>query len=219
MAEANIPAPESFDLKTQDAGVSGDGIALDDVGLSWSSGKEQRRRAFGDISNIDLDKRMGGHYPTAWCYISFADRAQLTVRMKNDMPKEVMIYRGFVLALFERLGAENQSRITFRYGYSPERQRLHIVLSAVALVVAIVAFLVAAFLDELHQEANGWIAYVLILLFIGMLSGVLWKSVTGGQKPNKNPRSKLRGIGGRKEADQKNAASCGEYVPKEIQAR
>ena len=26
----------------------------------------------------------------------------------------------------------------------------------------------------------------------------------------KNPRSKLRGIGGRKEADQKNAASCGE---------
>jgi hypothetical protein len=34
---------------------------------------------------------------------------------------------------------------------------------------------------------------------------------------NKNPRSKLRGIGGRKEADQKNAASCGEYVPKEIQ--
>jgi hypothetical protein len=34
----------------------------------------------------------------------------------------------------------------------------------------------------------------------------------------KNPRSKLRGIGGRKEADQKNAASCGEYVPKEIQA-
>src|SRR5580658_3578883 len=35
----------------------------------------------------------------------------------------------------------------------------------------------------------------------------------------KNPRSKLRGIGGRKEADQKNAASCGEYVPKEIQCR
>jgi hypothetical protein len=34
--------------------------------------------------------------------------------------------------------------------------------------------------------------------------------------PIKNPRSKLRGIGGRKEADQKNAASCGEYVPKEI---
>ena len=34
----------------------------------------------------------------------------------------------------------------------------------------------------------------------------------------KNPRSKLRGIGGRKEADQKNAASCGEYVPKEIYA-
>ena len=33
----------------------------------------------------------------------------------------------------------------------------------------------------------------------------------------KNPRSKLRGIGGRKEADQKNAASCGEYVPQEIQ--
>jgi hypothetical protein len=32
----------------------------------------------------------------------------------------------------------------------------------------------------------------------------------------KNPRSKLRGIGGRKEADQKNAASCGEYVPREI---
>ena len=35
----------------------------------------------------------------------------------------------------------------------------------------------------------------------------------------KNPRSKLRGIGGRKEADQKNAASCGEYVPKVIQER
>jgi hypothetical protein len=34
----------------------------------------------------------------------------------------------------------------------------------------------------------------------------------------KNPRSKLRGIGGRKEADQKNAASCGEYVPKEIKS-
>jgi hypothetical protein len=32
----------------------------------------------------------------------------------------------------------------------------------------------------------------------------------------KNPRSKLRGISGRKEADHKNAASCGEYVPKEI---
>jgi hypothetical protein len=36
---------------------------------------------------------------------------------------------------------------------------------------------------------------------------------------NKNPRSELRGIGGRKEADQKSAASCGEYVPKEIQPR
>jgi hypothetical protein len=35
----------------------------------------------------------------------------------------------------------------------------------------------------------------------------------------KNPRSKLRGIGGRKEADQKNAASCGEYVPKEIKRK
>ncbi len=33
----------------------------------------------------------------------------------------------------------------------------------------------------------------------------------------KNSRSKLRGIGGSKEADQKHAASCGEYVPKEIQ--
>jgi di/tricarboxylate transporter len=105
--------------------------------------------------------------------------------MKNDMPKEVITYRGFVLGLFQRLVAENQSRITFRYGYSPERQRLHVVLSAVALVVAIVAFVVAAFSDGLHQEDNGWIAYVLILLFIGMLSGVLWKSVTGGQKPFK----------------------------------
>src|ERR1019366_6410165 len=38
-----------------------------------------------------------------------------------------------------------------------------------------------------------------------------------GLSPIKNPRSKLRGIGGRKEADQKNAASCGEYVPREIQ--
>jgi transposase len=35
---------------------------------------------------------------------------------------------------------------------------------------------------------------------------------------NKKSRSKLRGIGGRKEADQKNAASCGEYVPKEIES-
>ena len=35
----------------------------------------------------------------------------------------------------------------------------------------------------------------------------------------KNRRSKLRGIGGRKEADQKNAASCGECVPKEIHLR
>jgi hypothetical protein len=49
------------------------------------------------------------------------------------------------------------------------------------------------------------------------------KSTKRGCKPFfdeaiiKNPRSKLRGIGGRKEADQKNAASCGEYVPKEIQ--
>src|ERR1019366_3782679 len=33
----------------------------------------------------------------------------------------------------------------------------------------------------------------------------------------KNPRSKLRGIGGRKASDQKHAASCGEYVPREIQ--
>ena len=41
----------------------------------------------------------------------------------------------------------------------------------------------------------------------------------GEQDQIKNPRSKLRGIGGRKEADQKNAASCGEYVPKEIQRR
>ena len=39
------------------------------------------------------------------------------------------------------------------------------------------------------------------------------------QKPDKNPRSKLRGIGGRKEAGQKNAASCGEYVPIVIQRR
>ena len=39
------------------------------------------------------------------------------------------------------------------------------------------------------------------------------------RKTNKNPRSKLRGIGGRKEAGQKNAASCGEYVPKVIQNR
>ena len=36
------------------------------------------------------------------------------------------------------------------------------------------------------------------------------------KKTNKNPRSKLRRIGGRKEADQKNAASCGNISPKEI---
>src|SRR5580700_2414925 len=41
--------------------------------------------------------------------------------------------------------------------------------------------------------------------------------IDGSTSSIKNPRSKLRGIGGRKEADQKNAASCGEYVPKEIQ--
>jgi len=40
--------------------------------------------------------------------------------------------------------------------------------------------------------------------------------LAGHRTQIKNPRSKLRGIGGRKEADQKNAASCGEYVPKEI---
>jgi transposase len=33
---------------------------------------------------------------------------------------------------------------------------------------------------------------------------------------DKNPRSKLRGIGGRKTSDQKHAASYGEYVPREI---
>src|SRR5580704_7823506 len=42
--------------------------------------------------------------------------------------------------------------------------------------------------------------------------------IDGSTSSIKNPRSKLRGIGGRKEADQKNAASCGEYVPKEIQS-
>ncbi|HET6233820.1 MAG TPA: hypothetical protein VFE41_02470 [Acetobacteraceae bacterium] len=43
------------------------------------------------------------------------------------------------------------------------------------------------------------------------------ETMSAAASENKNPRSKLRGIGGRKEADQKNAASCGEYVPKEIQ--
>ncbi len=45
----------------------------------------------------------------------------------------------------------------------------------------------------------------------------LWSAGDEKSYAIKNPRSKLRGIGGSKEADQKHAASCGEYVPKEIQ--
>jgi hypothetical protein len=187
MAEATTPPPgnigQTFDLETRDAGASGHGITLADATLSWTVGDQQRQRAFDDISTIDLDTRLGGHFPTATCDILFTDGVRLTVRMKNDMPNEIMIYRSFVLAFFQQLGAAHRARIIFREGYPPERQMRHVVSSAVGLVVALAALVFAISSNQLHQEDNGWIAVPLILLFVALLCGVLWKSVNAGQKP------------------------------------
>jgi hypothetical protein len=88
-----------------------------------------------------------------------------------------------VLAFFQQLGAAHRARISFREGYPPDRQRRHVVSSAVGLVVALAALVFAISSNQLRQEDNGWIAIPLILLFVVLLCGVLWKSVNAGQKP------------------------------------
>jgi hypothetical protein len=72
--------------------------------------------------------------------------------------------------------------------------------------------------QALRQSPAVPVSAVLEPFVAGTFDEAPWQAFAPKRDEIKNPRSKLRGIGGRKEADQKNAASCGEYVPKEIQS-
>ncbi len=170
---------DTFDLATRESDVWGRGVSLDGSTLAWGA---DRRGAFGDIAAIEHECEMGGDDPGARCDIFFAGGGHLTVHLNGDKPAEIAVYRAFVLTLLQRLGPAERSRIVFREGDRPFRRAMNIGLSGFCLAVALVGFVVAAFSRDVYEQPNEWLALPLLLLFIVVLSGMLWASLKSGQK-------------------------------------
>lgn len=179
MQEASPSTPQgggsSFDLEASDADGSGRGVTLEGGALGWTSAGVPRRRGFGDIVAVELESDRGGEEPSGRCDILFADGAQLSVWIVSDAnhSRETVLYREFVFGFIEQLGPGQRARIVFRHGLRPGTRMQHIVMSSICLVGVLGVFVYALASQAALKEDNAWLALPLLLLFAGMLAGIL----------------------------------------------
>jgi hypothetical protein len=186
LQDGNPSAPRhvaaSFALPTSSTGGHGRSIVVESGALVWNAGSLQRRRTFDDIAAVELELETGGDDPFARFDILFADGERLRILIEPNRPKNVAIYRAFVAEFFERLGPAQRQRIVFREGTSPARRLVSIVFCVVFLVLLLGVLVFGVASGGFFQEDNAWLAIPLVLLFVAMLSGILWRTVKGKQK-------------------------------------
>lgn len=126
-------------------------------------------RRFDAIAAIELGSVMGEDISTAQCDILWQDCVRLSVRMDTDLEPDVTTFRGFVLALIERLAPERRARISFRplSRPSPTGRIVFISLSLIALI-GLAAMALCALLSADGQFE--WATIPLCLLMAGMLA-------------------------------------------------
>ena len=186
MQHGNPAAPgnvaTSFALPTSSTGGHGRSIVVESGALAWNAGSLARRRTFDDIAAIELELDRGAEDPFVRCDILFADGERLRILIELSRPKDTVIYRAFVMEFFERLGPAQRQRIIFREGASPARRMVSIVFCVVLLALLLGMLLFGVVSGGFFQEQNAWLGIPLLLLFVGMLSGVLWRTLKSEQK-------------------------------------
>jgi hypothetical protein len=152
------------------------------MALRWNDGA--RVQPLDHIEAIELESVMGEDISIAQCNIVFDDGSRLNVRIESDLENDVMIFRGFVLGLIERLGPERRSRISFR-PLSPPSSSARVVFISGSLI-ALIAFLVVGLWAWLSDAAVGqaeWVAVPLFLLIAGMLASIVRSGFITNNKP------------------------------------
>jgi hypothetical protein len=169
-----------FDLATQDDKTAGRGVALDSGFIRWNAGALVR--SFDAIEAVELESMMGEDISTAQCDIVWQDGARLSVRIDTGLERDVMTFRGFVLALIERLGPEHRARISFRPLHPPGPTGRIVFISIYML--ALIAFAATALWALLSAEAQfEWAAIPLCLLMAGMLALIVRAAFITNDKP------------------------------------
>jgi hypothetical protein len=172
----------SFALPTSSTGGHGRSIVVESGALVWNAGSLARRRTFDDIAAIELELDRGAEDPFVRCDILFADGERLRILIDLNRPKDTAIYRTFVTEFFERLGPAQRQRIIFREGATPASRMLSIVMCVVLLVLLLGVLLFGIVSEGFFQEDNAWLGIPLLLLFVAMLSGILWRTLESEQK-------------------------------------
>jgi hypothetical protein len=175
--------PRNFDLPWSGAGGHGRGVVVEEMALGWD-GPRQHRRDYNDIAAIELEAEAVGDDPFARCDIFFADGVRLRLLVDNDgrHTDDVLAYREFVPAFFERLGPRHRARIVFRQGPRPAKRIASIIASA-AFTAAFFGLAVALpFSDTLWQD-NEWLLIPLVLLMGGLSALMLGVSLKLRQLP------------------------------------
>jgi hypothetical protein len=186
MQDGNPSAPgnvaTSFVLPTSSTGGHGRSIVVESGALVWNAGSLARRRTFDDIAAIELEMDRGAEDPFVRCDILFADGERLRILIELNRPKNTAIYRAFVTEFFERLGPAQRQRIIFREGATPVNRMFSIVFCVSLLVLLLGVLLFGVVSGGFIQEDNAWLGIPLLLLFVAMLSGILWRTLKSEQK-------------------------------------
>ena len=186
MQDGNPAAPDtvatSFALPTSSTGGHGRSIVVESGALVWNAGSHARRRTFDEIAAIELELNRGAEDPFVKCDVLFADGERLRILIELGRAKDTAIYRAFVTELFERLGPAQRQRIIFREGASPASRMVSIVSCVVFLALLLGVLVFGIVSGELFQDEYAWLGIPLVLLFVAMLSGILWRTFKSGQK-------------------------------------
>jgi MFS family permease len=87
-----------------------------------------------------------------------------------------------VTEFFERLGPAQQQRIIFREGATRASRMLSIVMCVVLLALLLGVLLFGVVSGGFFEEEYAWLGIPLVLLFVAMLSGILWRTLKSEQK-------------------------------------
>ncbi len=185
MQDGNPAAPDTvatFALPTSSTGGHGRGIVMECGALVWNTGSHARRRTFDEIAAIELELNRGAEDPFVKCDVLFADGERLRILIELGRAKDTAIYRAFVTELFERLGPAQRQRIIFREGASPAIRMVSIVFCVVFLALLLGVLVFGIVSGELFQDEYAWLGIPLVLLFVAILSGILWRTLKSEQK-------------------------------------
>ena len=186
MQDGNPAAPDtvatSFALPTSSTGRHGRSIVVESGALVWNAGSHARRRTFDEIAVIELELDRGAEDPFVRCDVLFADGERLRILIELNRAKDTAIYRAFVTEFFERLGPAQRQRIIFREGATPASRMVSIVFCVVFLVLLLGVLVFGVVSGGFFQEENAWLGIPLVLLFVAMLSGILWRTLKSEQK-------------------------------------